>query len=98
MATDTRLTEGVELIDGARMSRREFHAAYERMPSRFRAELLAGRVYVASPMKIAHGENTPPLTTLFTLYEARTPGVVTAEGASVFLSDDDEPQPDLMLR
>jgi Uma2 family endonuclease len=86
------------LVNGDRLTQKEFHELYEQMPSDFRAELIGGIVYVSSPVKHPHAENQLPLGTLFTLYEAATPGVRAADNASVFLSNDTEPQPDLHLR
>jgi Uma2 family endonuclease len=99
MATGTQSTGSApELRDGDRMTQREFHAIYGLMPKHVRAQLIAGRVYVASPMKVNHGRSTPPMAALLTLYEARTPGVEAMEGSTVILSEEDEPEPDLMLR
>lgn len=86
------------LVNGDHLTQKEFHELYERMPSDFRAELIGGIVYVSSPVKFPHAENQLPLGTLLTLYEAATPGVRAADNASVFLSNDTEPQPDLHLR
>jgi Uma2 family endonuclease len=46
-----------ELHNGERMTREEFHRAYENTKENFRAELIGGIVYVASPLKIGHGSN-----------------------------------------
>jgi hypothetical protein len=40
-----------ELHSGDRLSREEFHRLYSEMPEGFRAELIGGIVYVASPLK-----------------------------------------------
>lgn len=98
MATDFRQTRVAELQDGDDMSQPEFHAIYCRMPEDFHAELIAGRVYLASPMKYEHGVNTTPIAGLIALYETNTPGVSSSAGATVILGNDDEPEPDLMLR
>ncbi len=99
MATGTQSTGSApELRDGDRMSQREFHAIYELMPTHVRAQLIAGRVYVASPMKVNHGRNTPQLAAVLAHYESRTLGVEAAEGVTIILSEEDEPEPDLMLR
>jgi Uma2 family endonuclease len=80
------------------MTRAEFHRIYEQTENDFRAELIGGVVYVASPLKRQHGKNHLPLGTLFFAYESRTPGVEAADNATVILSDNSEPQPDLFLR
>lgn len=88
----------LELQTGDRMTRDEFHRAYSQMPEGFRAELIGGVVYVASPLKRRHGTNQLPLGTLFFTYEARTPGVESGDNTTILLGDEGEPQPDLFLR
>jgi Uma2 family endonuclease len=68
------------------------------MPESFRAELIGGTVYVASPLKRRHGTNHLPLGTLLFTYEAHTPGVECADNTTILLGEDSEPQPDLFLR
>jgi Uma2 family endonuclease len=87
-----------ELHSGDQMTRQEFHEIYSRMPESFRAELIGGTVYVASPLGLAHGTSDLLLITAFTLYAARTPGVQASSNATVFLGNDSEPQPDVVLR
>lgn len=87
-----------ELHSGDSMTQAEFHAIYEQMPEDFRAELIAGRVYVSSPLRANHGRNTPALTALLYLYKVKTPGVEVLENATVILGEDDEVQPDVFLR
>ena len=96
----TSVAEPVELEfqTGDRMSREEFHRIYSQMPEGFRAELIGGIVYVASPLKRRHGTNHLPLGTLFFTYEARTPGVESGDNTTILLGDEGEPQPDLFLR
>jgi Uma2 family endonuclease len=80
------------------MTRAEFHRVYERMPPEFKAELIGGIVYVASPLKRRHGTNTLPLGHLFSVYEMNTPGVEAGDNTTVLLGEEGEPQPDLFLR
>lgn len=86
-----------ELHSGDKMTREEFHRAYEEMPEDFQAELIGGIVYVASPLKLPHGKFHLTLGSLFCAYEAVTSGVIAADNVSVFLSHEDEVQPDLVL-
>src|SRR4051794_36117359 len=95
---DSLLTGAPEMHTGDRMTREEFHRIYEAMPEGFRAELIGGIVYVASPLKRRHGTNHLPLGTLFFAYEAHTPGVESGDNATVLLGEEGEPQPDLYLR
>jgi len=80
------------------MTQPEFHAAYERMPDDFKAELIGGIVYVASPLRRRHGTNHLPLGTVLFAYEGNTPGVESGDNTTVILGDESEPQPDLYLR
>ena len=86
------------LHSGDHMSREEFHRIYEAMPEDFKAELIGGIVYVASPLKIRHGNNHAPLSTVFYAYEDSTKGVEMGDNATVILGNDAEAQPDLYLR
>lgn len=88
----------VELYNGDRMSREEFHRLYEQAPPDFKAELIGGTVYVASPLKLAHGEPHLLLGVLLVAYSTRTPGVRPSDNTTVLLGDDAEVQPDLLLR
>lgn len=94
----TAETEVAELHNGDHMTREEFHRAYEKTPDGFKAELIGGIVYVASPLKRQHGTNHLPLGSLFFAYEGNTPGVESGDNATVLLGDESEPQPDLFLR
>ena len=86
------------LHSGDQMSREEFHLFYSQMPEDFKAELIGGIVYVASPVSPAHGKPDRLLGTVFAAYEAKTPGVDGSQNTTVFLSSRDEPQPDQYLR
>lgn len=90
--------ELLELHSGDRMTQPEFHRIYSQMPEDFKAELIAGTVFVASPLRRKHGTNHLPLGSLFFAYEGHTPGVESADNTTTILSDDSEPQPDLFLR
>lgn len=86
------------LVNGDHLKQPEFHRRYEAMPEGFKAELIGGIVYVASPMRNPHGRHTILLGALLGHYEAATPGVEGADGVTVILGDASEPQPDLCLR
>lgn len=98
MSATPEMTRPLELHSGDRMSREEFHRIYSAMPEDFKAELIGGIVYVASPLKIPHGTNHLPLGSLFFLYECSTPGTQAGDNTTVILGDEGEPQPDLLLR
>ena len=80
------------------MTREEFHRIYEQMPDNFKAELIGGIVYVASPLRLRHGTGHPPLSTVFFAFIGNTPGTETGDNTTILLGDDGEPQPDLFLR
>lgn len=87
-----------ELHSGDRMTQKEFHRIYELMPSSFRAELIGGIVYVASPLKLPHGTVHFHLNGVLFTYKAATPGVEASDNTTVILAEDSEPQPDCFLR
>ncbi len=91
-------SDAPELHNGDHMSREEFHRIYSLMPPNFRAELIGGIVYVASPLKLPHGTLHMPLGALLYTYQGYTPGVQSGDNATIMLGDDGEPQPDLFLR
>jgi len=68
------------------------------MPDSYRAELLGGIVFEPSPVSYAHGQSDGDLTWLLREYAGATPGTGVAHNVTVMLSDDDEVQPDLILR
>jgi len=87
-----------ELCNGDKMSRTEFHELYEQTAHGFKAELIEGEVYVASPVSWGHSRPDVLLGSLLTCYESRTPGVEAGANATLFLSPEDEVQPDSLLR
>ncbi len=93
-----RAESPAELHNGDRMTQAEFHEAYERMPRHFKAELIGGIVYVASPLRLRHGTNHVPLGSVLFAYESATPGTEHGDNTTVILGRDSEPQPDLFLR
>jgi Uma2 family endonuclease len=88
----------VDLNNGDRLTQKEFHRLYEQTDPGFKAELIGGIVYVASPLRIRHGTNHLPIGSLFLTYEASTPGVQCCDNTTVILGENAEPQPDLLLR
>jgi Uma2 family endonuclease len=85
---------------GDRLTRDEFERRYAVMPEIVKAELIEGIVYVmSSPVSSAH--HGPPHFNLITwlgFYSAMTPGVEGADNTTVRLDEDNEPQPDALLR
>jgi Uma2 family endonuclease len=97
-ARKTRPINYAELHSGDHMTRAEFHRIYQQMPEDFKAELIGGIVYVASPLKRPHGTNHPYLSAVVTAYAGNTAGVEVGDNATILLGEDGEPQPDLFLR
>jgi Uma2 family endonuclease len=87
------------LAAGDRLSRDEFERRYAAMPHLKKAELIEGVVYMPSPVRLAaHGEPHSLLAGWLVAYCARTPGTGTGTEATLRLDQDNEPQPDLLLR
>jgi Uma2 family endonuclease len=84
--------------NGDRMTQGEFHRLYDRMSEDVKAELVEGVVYMTSPVGLEHGRLHVHLATVLTLYAGSTPGVEVTDNATVILSGEDEPQPDVSLR
>lgn len=87
------------LENGDRLTRSEFERRYAAMPHVKKAELIEGKVYVASPVRIVnHGRPHSHIMGWLFVYCAATPGVDIADNATVRLDADNEPQPDALLR
>lgn len=86
------------LESGDRLTRAEFERRYEATPEKFKAELIEGVVYVASPVRTFHGVPHADLVTWLGVYRTATPGVSAADNTTTRLDLDNEPQPDALLR
>ncbi|MBW4556262.1 MAG: Uma2 family endonuclease [Trichormus sp. ATA11-4-KO1] len=86
------------LASGDRLTRAEFERRYEATPEKFKAELIEGVVYVASPVRAFHGVPHADLVTWLGVYRTATPGVSAADNTTTRLDLDNEPQPDALLR
>jgi Uma2 family endonuclease len=86
------------LESGDRLTRAEFERRYEATPEKFKAELIEGVVYVASPVRVFHGTPHAALITWLGVYWTATPGVSVADNSTTRLDLDNEPQPDALLR
>jgi Uma2 family endonuclease len=86
------------LESGDRLTRSEFERRYEAMSRLKKAELIEGVVYVPSPVRLSlHSRPHIHMASWLATYEARTPGTMAGDNATVRLDLDNEPQPDLML-
>ena len=87
------------LENGDRLTRTEFERRYAATPEKFKAELVEGIVYVASPVRAKnHGRPHAQIMTWLGVYSAATLGVDIADNSTVRLDLDNEPQPDALLR
>lgn len=86
------------LESGDRLTRAEFERRYEATSEKFKAELIEGVVYVASPVTVFHGTPHAALVTWLGVYWTATPGVSVADNTTTRLDLDNEPQPDALLR
>ena len=86
------------LENGDRLTRVEFERRYEAMSELKKAELIEGRVYMASPVRIIHGQPHAYIMGWLAVYHAATPGTQFADNTTVRLDTDNEPQPDALLR
>jgi Uma2 family endonuclease len=87
------------LNTGDRLSRAEFERRYQAHPEIKHAELIEGIVYVPSPVCfINHSRIHGNVTTWLGVYRAATPGVDSGGNATVRLDNDNELEPDALLR
>ena len=94
----THQSKILPLENGDRLSRIEFERRYQAMPELKKAELIEGQVYMASPVRITHGQPHAYIMTWLGIYCAATPGTQFADNTTVRLDTDNEPQPDALLR
>ena len=87
------------LVNGDRLTRREFERRYAAMPDVKKAELIEGTVYMPSPVHFeAHSHPHSAIVGWLVTYAAATPHVSVGDNATVRLDLDNEPQPDALLR
>lgn len=98
MAMTAPVRTGPWLESGDRMDQRRFHALYARTPEQFRAELIEGVVYVASPVRYSkHDEHAALVRTWLGVYAAAKADVKVGNEASLVLDDENEVHPDAFL-
>ena len=92
------LGDGALLREGDRLTRDEFERRYFAMPWVKKAELIEGRVHMASPVRITeHSNPHGRIQGWIGTYEAETPGVLQGDNATVRLDATNEVQPDACL-
>ncbi len=84
---------------GDRLSQPEFHRRYAAMSEQYRAELVEGVVYVASPVSgVFHARPHADVVGWLATYRAATRGVELLDNATVILDGRNEVQPDAAMR
>jgi len=86
-----------QLENGARMDQKTFHALYLKTPDGFKAELIGGVVYVASPTPPRHGRPHARVVHWLGVYADDTPGTDVLDNTTNVLGTDSEPEPDACL-
>lgn len=86
------------LANGDRLSQPEFHRRYVTYPDDSKFELIAGTVFMASPLGWGHGLFHGLMAWLLWSYVAETPGLEVLDNTTTILDEENEPQPDLGLR
>lgn len=86
------------LEPGDHLTRAEFERRYHAMPWLKKAELVEGVVYVPSPVSNDHSSPHFRLIGWLGKYEDATPGVEGGDNATIRFDDENEPQPDALLR
>jgi Uma2 family endonuclease len=86
------------LESGDHLSRDEFERRYSTMPQVKKAELIEGVVYMGSPVRVIHSQPHAHMMGWLATYSAATPGVEFYDNLTVRLDEENEPQPDAVLR
>ncbi len=86
------------LENGDNLTSLEFERRYSAMPHLKKAQLIEGKVYMASPLRFEpHAEPHANLIGWLWNYKIATPGVRLGDNPTVRLDLDNEPQPDAVL-
>ncbi len=87
------------LESGDHLTRAEFERRYNAHPEIKKAELVQGVVFVTSAVRARqHGRPHSQVITWLGVYEAATPGVMVLDNATLRVDEENEPQPDAMMR
>jgi Uma2 family endonuclease len=93
----TTASKPVILESGDHLTQAEFHRLYCARPDIKKAELVEGVVYVASPVRLLHGEPHGFVMTWLGSYRATHIELRLGDNTTVILDDDNEVQPDAFL-
>ncbi len=87
------------LESGDHLTRAEFERRYNAHPEIKKAELVQGVVYVTSAVRARqHGRPHSDVIGWLSVYRAATPGVMVLDNATLRVDEENEPQPDAMMR
>ena len=99
LETKRHTGQTVALNSGDHMDREEFERRYSCRPDIKKAELIAGVVYVASPVRtFEHADPHALLVTILGAYRIVTPGVLLSDNGTYRCPDGSTVQPDVTLR
>ena len=87
-----------QLREGDRLSGAEFMRLWEAMPDLKQAELIAGIVFMPSPVSIHHSRGHKEMYRWVLHYEDLTPGCESGFECTWLMGPKDVPQPDIFLR
>lgn len=94
-----KISTGVAALhNGDVLDQPTFHERYAAMPPGFRAELIGGVVYVPSPTTNWHSVYHGDVIGWMFHYRAHSPGVEMLDNGTIILDEENEPQPDGVLR
>lgn len=95
----SRLGDPLELPfeTGDHLDQPTFHRLYEQTPEGFKAELIRGIVYVASPTSSHHGGPHARAIVWIGVYSSETVGTDVMDNTTNIIGPEDEPQPDGFL-
>jgi Uma2 family endonuclease len=85
------------LETGDHLDQKTFHERYSLTAPGFKAELIGGMVFVASPVRSPHGQYHGLVVEWLGRYCTATPGVLLHDNSTVILGESSEPQPDACL-
>ena len=89
---------GCDLLEnGDHMDQKTFHELYKQTPEGFRAELIRGVVFVASPTRLRHSRPHGRVSMWAFQYAEETPGIDGGIGTTTILGEETEVEPDIGL-
>jgi Uma2 family endonuclease len=95
----TKPEQPLPLEPGDHLTRAEFERRYNAMPEVKKAELIEGVVYMSSPVRYkSHGKPHSEIHGWLFNYVINKSGIEIADNVTLRLDQDNDPQPDLILR